>query len=65
MKDLYIFKDYSIKSSTKLPDYSKGNLTFQGFLLANNNKEKDGSVMHLTYASNQEVLDVEKTHASN
>lgn len=60
MKDLRIFEDYASKGSTELPDYSEGTPTFQGFLLADNDDEKEGKDMHLTHASGQKVLDVER-----
>ena len=40
VKNLHIFEDYKSKFSTKLPDYSKGTSTFQGFLLADNDNEQ-------------------------
>ncbi len=65
VKDLRIFQDYVTKSSTRLADYNKGNPTFQGFLLANNDNKQHGEKMHSAHASDQEVLKVEKpTHAS-
>ncbi len=65
VKDLRIFEDYATKSSTRLLDYSKGNPTFQSFLLAANDDEQDKGGMHSAHASGREVLDVEKsTHAS-
>lgn len=41
VKNLWIFKDYKSKSATKLPDYNDGTLTFQKFMLDNNNNDKE------------------------
>lgn len=60
VKDLRIFEDYASKASTELPDYSEGTPTFQGFLLADNDDEKEEDDMHSTHASGRKVLDDER-----
>lgn len=41
VKDLRIFKYYERKSATKLPDYDNGTPMYQGFILDNNDDDKE------------------------
>lgn len=49
VKNLYIFKDYKSKFSTKLLDYSEDTPTFQRFLLVDNDN-KQLKDLYLTHA---------------
>ena len=42
VKDLRIFEDYETKALTEFPDYDESTLTFQRFLLENNDEEELG-----------------------
>ena len=44
VKDLRIFEDYKSKIATDLPDYNNGTPTFQGFLLEDNDDDKEESL---------------------
>ena len=44
VKDLWIFEDYESKIATDLPDYNNGTSTFQGFLLGDNDDDKEESL---------------------
>lgn len=58
IKNFQIFQDYKNKFSTKLPDYSKDTLTFQGFLLADNDNKQLEANLYSTHIG-QKVVDVE------
>lgn len=63
VKDLRIFEDYEMKTSTKLPDYNNNKPTFQGFLTENNDETSEE--LSSTCVEGQKVISTKEMQSTS